>query len=244
MGLKASRPGLAGHGDPAAAALPARAAAGDQGAWDEIVERYAPMVWSICTRFPLSDRDLEDVAQNVWLQLVEQLGKPPEPAALAGWLAAATRRECRRVVTAARGPEPPGTQPDAVPVDAVPVDAVPVDAVPVDAVPVDAVPVDAGPVDAGPVADDAVLGEEIIMAERHAALRAALAELPAPCQPLIGMLVSDPPHSDAAISTALGIPAESIGPRLARCLEWMRESSALLGLAEAGANRPGGDPGA
>src|SRR6185312_5724753 len=104
---------LAGHHDPAAAALPARAAAGDQGAWDEIVERYAPMVWSICTRFPLSDRDLEDVAQNVWLQLVEQLGKPPEPAALAGWLAAATRRECRRVVTAARGPEPPGTQPDA-----------------------------------------------------------------------------------------------------------------------------------
>jgi len=209
MGLKASRPGLAGHDDPAAAALPTRAAAGDQGAWDEIVERYAPMVWSICTRFRLSDRELEDVAQNVWLQLVEQLAKPPEPAALAGWLAAATRRECRRVVTAARGPEPPGTHPDAV-----------------------------------PAADDAVIGEEIITAERHAALRAALAELPAPCQPLIGMLVSDPPHSDAAISTALGIPAESIGPRLARCLERMRESSALLGLAEAGANRPGGDPGA
>ena len=89
-----------------------------------------------------------------------------------------------------------------------------------------------------------MIREEIIIAERHAALRAALAELPAPCQPLIGMLVSDPPHSDAAISTALGIPAESIGPRLARCLEWMRESSALLGLAEAGVNRPGGDPGA
>jgi RNA polymerase sigma factor (sigma-70 family) len=219
MGLKASRPGLAGHDDPAAAALPARAAAGDQGAWDEIVERYAPMVWSICTRFRLSDRELEDVAQNVWLQLVEQLGEQSEPAELAGWLAAATRRECRRVVTAARGPEPPGTHPHAGPAGA-------------------------GPVDAGPAADDAVTGEEIIIAERHAALRAALAELPAPCQPLIGMLVSDPPHSDAAISTALGIPAESIGPRLARCLEWMRESSALLGLAEAGVNRPGGDPGA
>jgi len=224
MGLKASRPGLAGHDDPAAAALPARAAAGDQGAWDEIVERYAPMVWSICTRFRLSDRELEDVAQNVWLQLVEQLGEPSEPAELAGWLATATRRECRRVVTAARGPEPPGTHPHAGPAGAGPAGA--------------------GPVDAGPAADDAVTGEEIIIAERHAALRAALAELPAPCQPLIGMLVSDPPHSDAAISAALGIPAESIGPRLARCLEWMRESSALLGLAEAGVNRPGGDPGA
>src|SRR5438093_12128567 len=113
MGLKASRPGMAGH-DPAPSALPARAAAGDQGAWDEIVERYAPMVWSICTRFRLSDRDLEDVAQNVWLMLVEQLGKLPEPAALAGWLAATTRRECLRVVTVARGPAPPAPPDTAV----------------------------------------------------------------------------------------------------------------------------------
>ena len=58
------------------------------------------------------------------------------------------------------------------------------------------------------------------------------------------MLVSDPPYSYAAISTALGIPVECIGPRRARCLERIRESSALLGLAETGGNRPGGDPGA
>ena len=214
MGLKASRPGLAGHDDPAAATLAARAAAGDQDAWDEIVERYAPMVWSICTRFRLSDRDLEDVAQNVWLQLVEQLGKLPEPATpsgslarwLAGWLAATTRRECLRVLAAPRGPRPSGTEP--------------------------------------PVADDAVIGEEILVAERNATLRAALAELPPPCQLLVGMIVSDPPYSYPAISTALGIPVESIGPRLARCLERIRESSVRLGLAEVGGNRPGGDPGA
>src|ERR1700748_3947397 len=109
MGLKASRirvPGLAGDSAPAAAALCTRAAAGDQGAWDDIVERYAPMVWSICTRFRLSGRDLEDVAQNVWLLLVEQLGKLPEPAALAGWLGANTRRECLRGATASRRPQP------------------------------------------------------------------------------------------------------------------------------------------
>jgi RNA polymerase sigma factor (sigma-70 family) len=202
MGLKASRirvPGLAGRDDPAAAALCTRAAAGDQGAWDEIVERYAPMVWSICMTFRLTDRDLEDVAQNVWLLLVEQLGKLPEPAALPGWLAGTTRRECRRVVPAARAPEPP---------------------------------------------DAAVTGEEVVMAERNAALRAALAELPPSCQPLMDMLISDPPYSYAAISTALGIPVDSIGPRRARCLERIRESSALLGLADSGGNRPGGDPGA
>jgi len=216
MGLRASRPGLAGHDDPAAATLPARAAAGDQGAWAESGDRYAAMVWSICTSFRRSDRDLEDVAQNVWLQLVEQLGKLPEPATpsgslgrwLAGWLAATTRRECLRVVTAARGPQPPGMEPP------------------------------------GTQPDDAVIGEEVIVAERNAALRAALAELPLSCQPLIGMLVSDPPSSYTAISTALGIPVESIGPRRARCLERIRESSARLGLAEVGGNRPGGDPGA
>jgi len=205
MGLKASRirvPGPAGHDEPAAAALCTRAAAGDQGAWDEIVERYAPMVWSICTRFRLSDRDLEDVAQNVWLLLTEQLGKLSEPAALPAWLAVTTRRECLRVVTSARGPQP------------------------------------------DEAADDTVIGEEIMMAERNAALRAALAELPPPCQPLMGMLVSDPPYSYAAISTALGIPVECIGPRRARCLERIRESSALLGLADIGGNRPEGDPGA
>jgi RNA polymerase sigma factor (sigma-70 family) len=208
MGLKASRAGLAGHHDPAAAALSTRAAAGDQGAWDEIVERYAPMVWSICTRYRLSDRDLQDVAQNVWLLLVEQLGKLPEPAGLPRWLAVTTRRECLRVVTAARGPQPPG----------------------------------AGPSVAQP--DDAVIGEEISAAERNAALRSALAWLPPPCGQLIGMLVSDPPQSYAAISAAVGIPVESIGARRARCLERIRESGALLGLAEAGGNRPGGDPGA
>jgi len=204
MGLKASRPDMAGHDDPAASALPARAAAGDQGAWDEIVERYAPMVWSICTRFRLSDRDLENVAQNVWLLLVEHLGKLPEPVALAGWLAATTRRECLRVVT----------------------------------------PVYAELVGAGPVADDTATGEEIMMAERNAALRAALAELPPACQRLLGMLVSDPPYSYAAIGAALGIPVDSIGARRDRCLERIRESSAMLGLAEVGGNPPGGDPGA
>jgi DNA-directed RNA polymerase specialized sigma24 family protein len=93
-------------------------------------------------------------------------------------------------------------------------------------------------------ADDTVIGEEIMMAERNAALRAALAELPPPCQPLMGMLVSDPPYSYAAISAALGIPIESIGPRRARCLEQIRESSVLRGLAEVGGNRLGGGPGA
>ena len=37
--------------DPTVVALVNRAARGDSAAWNEIVERYAPLVWGICTRF-------------------------------------------------------------------------------------------------------------------------------------------------------------------------------------------------
>jgi DNA-directed RNA polymerase specialized sigma24 family protein len=46
------------------------------------------------------------VGQTVWLLLVEQLGRLREPAALPGWLATTTSRECLRVVTAARKSQP------------------------------------------------------------------------------------------------------------------------------------------
>jgi len=80
-----------------------RAADGDKRAWDALVERYAPLIWSICSRYCLARADAEDVGQNVWLQLVGQLDKIRDPAALPGWLATTTRRECLRVVRAIRG---------------------------------------------------------------------------------------------------------------------------------------------
>jgi RNA polymerase sigma factor (sigma-70 family) len=185
--------------DPTVVALVSRAAGDDPAAWNEIVERYAPLVWSICARFGLSNHDREDVGQNVWLLLVEQLGKLREPAALPGWLATTTHRECLRVVTASRKSERLGTGLD----------------------------------DALQFVDNTIIDEEILMAERNAALRAAFAELPPKCQQLLAMLTSDPPSSYAEISAKLQIPMGSIGPQRARCLERMRKSSALAGLSDA-----------
>jgi DNA-directed RNA polymerase specialized sigma24 family protein len=94
--------------------------------------------------------------------------------------------------------------------------------------------------------DDAVIDEEILVAERNAALRAAFAELPPRCQQLLSMLISDPPHSYTEINAKTGIPVGSIGPQRARCLERMRRSSALAALGEGDEkiDARGGEPGA
>jgi RNA polymerase sigma factor (sigma-70 family) len=85
-----------------------RARDGDQRAWDAIVERFAPLVWSICRRYRLNAADADDAGQAVWLQLVDQIGRIRDPAALPGWLATTTRRECGRLVRAAARAQPAG----------------------------------------------------------------------------------------------------------------------------------------
>jgi RNA polymerase sigma factor (sigma-70 family) len=198
--------------DPRVVALVTRASGGDPDAWHELVERYASLVYTICTRYRLSNHDIEDVGQSVWLLLVEQLGKLREPAALPGWLATTTARECLRVVTATSKAERLGTGLD----------------------------------DSVLFVDDTVIDEEILVAERNAALRAAFAELPPRCQQLLSMLISDPPHSYTEINAKTGIPVGSIGPQRARCLERLRRSNALaaLGDGDEKIDLRGGEPGA
>ena len=89
--------------DPTVSDLVARAKDGDRQAWDALVERYAPLIWSICRRHRLGRADADDVAQSVWLRLVDQLDRVRDPAALPGWLATTARRECLRVLGGMQG---------------------------------------------------------------------------------------------------------------------------------------------
>jgi RNA polymerase sigma factor (sigma-70 family) len=86
--------------DPTVVSLVAGAANGDQAAWDEIVERYSPLVWAICLRHQLDRQTVDDIGQSVWLLLVENITRLREPAALPGWIATTTRRECLRALRA------------------------------------------------------------------------------------------------------------------------------------------------
>ncbi|GAA2697260.1 MULTISPECIES: sigma-70 family RNA polymerase sigma factor [Actinosynnema] len=82
------------------AALVGAAAEGDRGAWDQIVERYTPLVFSVVSRHRLRPADGADVNQVVWLRLVEQIGRLRDPAALPGWIVTTARNECLRVLRA------------------------------------------------------------------------------------------------------------------------------------------------
>ena len=89
------------HDDSSTADLVTRAKNGDTQAWDALVERFAPLIWSICRKYRLGRADAEDVGQSVWLHLVNHLGTIRDPAVLGSWLATTTRRECGKVVHAA-----------------------------------------------------------------------------------------------------------------------------------------------
>jgi hypothetical protein len=51
--------------------------------------------------------------------------------------------------------------------------------------------------------------------------------------------MSDPPLAYAHISTMLGIPVGSIGPKRSRCLGHLRRSPHLAGIINQGAKHPG-----
>ena len=130
-------------------------------------------------------------------------GQVRDPAALAGWLATTTRRECLRVLRAAGGPHTAWYVLDAENI---------------------------------PDERNGTAEQELLEAERHAALREAFMDLPPSGQQLIAMLIQDPPVPYAEISARLGIPVGSIGPIRGRCLDKLRRHPAIAALinSEAG----------
>lgn len=179
--------------------LVARAIGGDKQAWDALVGRYAPLIWSICRRYRLGRADTEDVGQTVWLRLVDQLDRLRDPEALPGWLVTTTRRECLQVLGTARRTDTLGLVLAA---------------------------------EDAPDQQAATAEQELLAAERRAALREAFAGLPPHCQRLLALLIQDPPVSYAEISTRLGISIGSIGPMRSRCLDKLRHHPAFAALID------------
>ena len=189
------------------ASLVAAAAGGEQDAWRELVERYSPLLVTVIRRFRLRSSEVEDVAQTVWLRLVEHLGSLREPQAVPRWIITTGRGESIRYRSAQRWVRPND-------------------------------PLDGGYESAA--ADEHDPDEDLFRVERHEALLAGLAELPARQRDLLLLLVEDPPLSYAEISERTEIPVGSIGPTRAGALERLRRTPSIRACA-AGPEPAGGE---
>jgi RNA polymerase sigma factor (sigma-70 family) len=74
------------------------AAAGDQQAWNALVERHNGLLWAVARSHRLSSADAADVVQTTWLRLVEHLPAIKNPECLGAWLATTARRESLRTL--------------------------------------------------------------------------------------------------------------------------------------------------
>ena len=182
------------RGSPQVLDLVTRATCGDEHAWEALVDRYSPLVWSICRRYQLDNADAREVSRTVWRQLVGQLPTFRNPAELGRWIACTATWKCDRYQRAGRSP---GQLPQA-------------------------------PNMSG--GRTLIAEQELLVADRHAALREAFAHLSPPCQQLIAMLIQDPPVPEAEISARLGIPAQSISQNRCSCLQQLRSYPAIATL--------------
>ncbi len=71
---------------------------GSQQAWNELVDRFSPLLWRIARSLRLNHADAADAVQTTWLRLVEHLDRIREPSAVPGWLVTTCNREALRIM--------------------------------------------------------------------------------------------------------------------------------------------------
>ncbi len=185
------------------AGLVRAAAAGDAGAWRDLVERFSGLIWSVVRAYRLGNADAADVFQTTWLRLAEYLHRLDNPARVGAWLATTARRESLRVARAGARTVPTGE--------------------------LDLVAMGEAD-DRSP--ERAVLEreQEALDAQRARLVWGEFQELPGRCQQLLRVLMSVPPPSYVEVAAALDMPVGSIGPTRGRCLRQLREKLGRRGI--------------
>jgi RNA polymerase sigma factor (sigma-70 family) len=186
--------------EPDITGLVHRCLRGDTDAWFLLVERYARLVHAIPGRHGLSPQEVDDVGQDVFLALAQNLHTIEEPERLPGWLVTTARRMTWRVIQR-RGAEES----------------------------LDGEQIDDQPTSQHLIAPTPTASELLETWNRQDMLAQAMKRLQVRCQNLLTLLfLADEEPGYDEISTQLGIPKGSIGPTRNRCLQQLR--SILEGL--------------
>lgn len=183
----------------------ARCLGGDERAWQELVNRYARLVYATPVRYGLPSVEVEEIAQEVFVILAENLDRIEDPERLPGWLLTTTRRVTWRALQqrARSRPQESADVSDGEP----------------------------APGAALLVAHVPSMAELLEGWARQEALGAGLARLGPRCRELMRVMFLDPAEpSYDEISQQLGIPKGSLGPTRNRCLEQLRAILEGLGF--------------
>ena len=76
----------------------ARVLGGDHAAWEELVDLYATLVYSVARRSGLDDHDAEDCAQQTWVALYISRHRIHDWQKLPGWLSGTAYRRAMRIL--------------------------------------------------------------------------------------------------------------------------------------------------
>jgi RNA polymerase sigma factor (sigma-70 family) len=180
----------------------------EEGAWEQIVDRYQPLINAIGRRHRLAPDDLLDLSQYVWMQLLDHIHRLREPSALAGWISATTTHRCYEILR---------NHKRSVSVDPLVIGRFELTEA--------AARKTNGE---GPLGVD----DDLLRAEERRAIRQSLAELTESQQELLSLLVADPPVPYYEISRRMRLPIGSIGPTRARLLKKLKGSIAVRQLIE------------
>jgi RNA polymerase sigma factor (sigma-70 family) len=165
---------------------------GDNAAWEKLVARYQRLVYSIPRRAGLDDDTCADVFQRTFLLLFQHLDRIEQPERLSAWLVTTAKRETIRIHQRMN-------QVQVLELDD-----------------------GAGGEESGqPLLDATPLPDEIMLQiEEQHLVRRVLGEMEDRCRNLLTLLFyTEEPPAYTAIAEAVGIPAGSIGPTRARCLQ-------------------------
>lgn len=165
---------------------------GDNIAWEKLVARYQRLVYSIPRRAGLDDDTCADIFQRTFFLLLQHLDGIEQPDRLSAWLVTTAKRETIRVHQR------------------------------MNRVQVLALDDGFGSDDSGqPLLDPTPLPDEIMLQlEEQHLVRMVLGEMEERCRHLLTLLFyREEPPAYTEIAAAVGIPAGSIGPTRARCLQ-------------------------
>lgn len=79
---------------------------GDARSWEELLDKYERLVFSIPLRYGLSREDAADVSQLVFTILLQNLESLPDDSRLGPWLSTVTRRHTWRLMERSRRERP------------------------------------------------------------------------------------------------------------------------------------------